>query len=187
MRTLAKSIMVAAAFLLAACEHTTPVQQQPEAVDPQPPSMQSQRSSPASSGSAPAQQQQQGGEQEQVVITLHLAQQQQEDELVPVDIGGGNTLHALPQPVIIQSDMGRVTPVRQGEDEIYLLLEMNERGIPKLRAVTEQAQGHFLLLSVQGQLVNVSQITQAITDGRLVMATEGPEHAQGILRLMQGS
>ncbi len=176
MKIVVKLMALAAVVALAACEHTAPAQQPPEAVDPQPPSAQNQNQAAQS----------QGANQQQTVITLHLAQEQEEEELVAVDAGGESPLYALPQPVIIQSDMNRVTPVRQEGEASYLLIEMNEQGIPKLHTITEQARGHYLLLSVQGQLVSVAQITEPIKDGRLLVGTEGPEHTQAILQLMQG-
>ena len=90
-----------------------------------------------------------------------------------------------PQPVLTQNDMGRVTPVTVDQGS-YILLEMNEQGIPKLRSITEQAGGHYLLLSVQGQLVSVAQIGETISDGRLLVSTQNPQHTQAIIRMMQG-
>ena len=187
---------------LAACQHAAPLQTPPQPVDPGPPAVSSQGAQPPSSQSArqyyaqqQAQQQPQQRQQPQQpaqrqaqstpVITLHLAQQKQEAPLVAVDVGASAPLYALPQPVLTQGDIARVQPVTASEGN-FLLLEMNARGIPKLDSVTRQARGHFLLLSVQGQLVNVTRIGENIKDGRLLVATQSPQHTQAIIRLMQG-
>ena len=119
------------------------------------------------------------------VITLHLAQERAEQPLVAVD-AGGKPLYALPQPVLTQADMARVSPVITKDQRSFILLEMNQNGIPKLQSVSAQARGHYLLLSVQGQLVTVSQISETIADGRLMLNTQSPEHTQAIIKLMQG-
>lgn len=174
----------AAALALSACETTAP-SQQPEPVDPKPPVVNNQgqaapqRPAPAAAG--------QQNTQQQVVITVHLAQAKAEPTLVAVDAGGEAPLYALPQPVLTQQDMGRVSPVTAQDGRSFLLLEMNQNGIPKLKNVTEKARGHYLLLSVGGQLVSVSQITEPILDGRLLVSTQGPEHSRAILRMMRGS
>jgi hypothetical protein len=63
---------------------------------------------------------------------------------------------------------------------------MNQNGISKLRSVTAQARGHYLLLSVQGQLVSVARISETISDGRLLIGTQNAQHTQAIIKLMQG-
>lgn len=197
---------------LAACQHTAPVQQPPGAVDPAPPVLQQQGQGGSNAASAPQQavQGQPGptrqqppaagqppaastgarnaapAGQQQVVITLHLAQQNKEDNLIPIDAGGAEPLYALPQPVLTQADMHRVTPVRTQDQGNFVLFEMNEAGSRKLRLITERARGHFLLLSVQGQLASVVRIGDVIDDGRLLVGTQGPEHSDAILRLMRG-
>ena len=105
--------------------------------------------------------------------------------MVEVKLGETQSLYALPRPVLTQADIARVQPVNASQGT-FLLLEMNERGIPKLDNITQQARGHFLLLSVQGQLVDVTQIGECIQDGRLLIATQNAEHSQAIIRLMQG-
>lgn len=180
------SLLAAALVAVAGCETTAP-SQHPEPVDPQPPAVNQQGAVQAPAPTAPAAQAapaQQG--QQTTVITLHLAQQQPENGLMEID-AGGQTLYALPQPVITQAHMGRVSPVTSQDQRSFLMLEMNEHGIPRLQTVTEQAKGHYLLLSVQGQLVSVVQIGETIADGRLLVATQGPDHTQGILDLMRGS
>lgn len=170
---------------LAGCQTTAP-SRQPQPVDPVPPNVGIQ-TAPAptqAQAAAPAAAQQQP--QAATVITLHLAQQQQEPSLVAVDAGGDAPLYALPQPVLTQVDMGRISPVTAPDQSTFLLLEMNQNGIPKLRTITEQAQGHYLLLSVRGQLVSVAQIGEVITDGRLMVSTQNPQHTQAIIQMMQG-
>jgi len=174
--------LTAAVFMagLAACQHTAP-QQVPQPVDPGPPSARSQ-SAPAAAAAAPRSAPQ---PRSAAIITLHLAQQRQEPTLIEVDAGGKAPLYALPQPVLTQSDIGRVSPV-SGPNGTFILLEMNERGIPKLHSITQQARGHYLLLSVQGQLVSVAQIGETIRDGRLLVATQSAQHSRAIVRMMRG-
>jgi len=123
--------------------------------------------------------------QSAAVITLHLAQEKPEAPLVAVDVGGAS-LYALPQPIITQADIARVTPVTGKDQRTFILLEMNTRGIHKLQSVTQQARGHYLLLSVQGQLVNVARISETINDGRLMVGTQNEQHTRAIIKMMQG-
>ena len=174
---------------LAACQTTSPLQKSPPPVDPAPPTVNSQKSQqtgsmPAPRVQQPAQSQSQG--RSNAVITLHLAQQKQEPSLLEVNVGGPAPLYALPNPMLTQTDMARVMPVNTPEGT-FLMLEMNERGIAKLKSITEQARGHYFLLSVQGQLVSVTQIGEVITDGRLLVPTQNQQHTQAIIRLMQGA
>lgn len=174
-----------AALALSACETTTS-SAPPDPVDPRPPavnSQQGQATAPRPMQAAPAAAQQ--NNQQQVIITLHLAQEQPEASLVTVNVGDAS-LYALPNPVLTQGDIGRVAPVNAQNGGSYLLLEMNQHGIPKLKTVTERARGHYLLLSVAGQLVSVAQIAETINDGRLLVATQGPDHSRAILRMMRG-
>ncbi|NYT84961.1 hypothetical protein H0A62_05030 [Pusillimonas harenae] len=164
---------------LAACQTTAPGHY-PAPVDPIPPVVRGENAqmpvAPPAAASRP---------QSSAVITVHLAQQRQEPSLIPVDAGGDAPLYALPQPVLTQGDIARVSPVTAQDRKTFLLLEMNQYGIAKLRNVTEQARGNFLLLSVQGQLVSVAKIGEVISDGRLLVSTQGPAHTQAIIRLMQ--
>ena len=162
---------------LAACEHTAPPNV-PRTVDPGPAPVKS--SSTATSSAARVAPQQQSS----AVITLHLAQQQPEPTLIEVDAGGDKPVYALPRPVLTQLDIGRVAPLNT-PDGTFILLEMNERGIPKLDNITRQASGHFLLLSVQGQLVSVAQIGDTIKDGRLLVSTQNQQHSRAIISMMR--
>lgn len=166
--------------VLGACQTTAPTHVPPP-VDPIPPTVGSEmRGAPATAPAiAPR-------PRSSAVITLHLAQQQEEPTLIAVDAGGAAPLYALPRPVLTQGDMARVSPVTTQDQKSHLLVEMNQQGTQKLRSITEQAKGHFLLLSVQGQLVSVARIGEAISDGRLFISTQNPQHTQAIIRLMQG-
>lgn len=174
-----------AVFALSACETTTP-NVPPDAVDPRPPVVNpSQTTAPRAAPAPVAGPAGQQNAAQPVVITLHLAQSKPEASLVAID-AGDTSLYALPQPVLTQQDMGRIAPVNTREGASFLLMEMNQHGIPKLKAVTERARGHYLLLSVSGQLVSVAQIGETINDGRLLVGTQGPEHSRAILRMMRG-
>lgn len=173
MKTLFKLAPLALVVALVGCQTT-----QPTNTTPVPPAVQSQNASNTAVQVAPQQ-------RAATVITLHLAQEKAEDSLIPVSVGEGVALHALPQPVLTQNDIARVSPVT-ANGRNFVMLEMNVQGIPKLQNITQQAQGHFLLLSVQGQLVNVVQIGETISDGRLLISTQSPEHTQAIIQLMRG-
>lgn len=173
MTALHKSLLLMLVTGLAACQHTPPPFDS-ELANKQP----STRHSPPSATMA-------SQPQAETIITLHLAQEQPEPPLVAVDIGG-TALYALPQPVLTQADMLRITPVTTPDQLTFLLLEMNQSGTSKLRSITSQAQGHYLLLSVQGQLVNITQIGETISDGRLLVGTQNAQHSQAIIKLMQG-
>ena len=184
MKLLLKLTGLALTATLAACQTTAPNRQPaPAPVDPAPPSVSSRNAQPAAAASTNAAAARQ--QQSTAVITLHLAQQREEPSLIAVNTGGDKPLYALPQPVLSQADMARVAPVTTQDQKSFLMLQMNQQGIAKLRNVTAQARGHFLLLSVRGQLVSVAQIGEVISDGRLLVGTQGPEHTQAILRLMQ--
>lgn len=180
-KLIAKAAIISAATALAACETTVPTQQ-PDSVDPAPP----QTGTTSGTPQAPANQSQAADEQQrsQSIITLHLAQQQPEQNLIPVDVGDGS-LHALPQPVLTQAHMASVTPVTAENGSTHILIQLNEDGAQRLQTITSQAQGHFLLLSVNGQLVSVSQIGQTIDDGGLLIPTQNQEHSNTIIRMMQ--
>ncbi|MGO3131444.1 MAG: hypothetical protein ACTIJQ_06645 [Alcaligenes sp.] len=180
MKILLKLAILALATGLAACQHIPP-RHIPEPVGPAPPAKQG-SSLPATSTASAATA---SRTQSTAVITLHLAQEKAETPLVAVDVGG-TSLYALPQPVLTQADLLRVTPVTAQDQRAFILLEMNQRGLSKLRSVTAQAQGHYLLLSVQGQLAGVARISETISDGRLLIGTQNAQHTQAILKLMQG-
>lgn len=168
------------AVLLTGCQHTTPIQERIPLEDPVPPSVTGAAVTPPVATMTNASNQQQA----RAVITIHLAQVQAEPELMQINVDG-NPLYALPQPILTQADMVRVSPVNTPNQGSFLLLEMNEAGNNKLRNVTSQAQGHYFLLSVQGQLVSMAQIGEPISDGRLLMSTQNPQQTQVILNLMR--
>lgn len=122
---------------------------------------------------------------QQSAITVHLAQQQAAAGLVPVTVGQGS-LYALPQAVLAQSDFQGVRPVTADNGNSYLLLELNEQGRQKLTNFSSQAQGHFMLLSVGGQVVSLQQIGQPIQGGRLLMPTQSQQHSAAIIQAMSG-
>lgn len=186
MKLLLKLTGLALTATLAACQNMAPSRQSaPAPADPAPPTVSRQNAPPAVTANANTNAAASGQQQSTAVITLHLAQQRQEPSLIAVNTGGDKPLYALPQPVLNQADIARVAPVTARDQKTFLMLQMNQQGIAKLRNVTAQARGHFLLLSVQGQLVSVARIGEVISDGRLLVGTQGPEHTQAILRLMQ--
>lgn len=131
------------------------------------------------------QQAQQSQQQGQSALAIFLAQQQADTQLVPVSVGQGS-LYALPQPVLLESDVQQISPVTADNGNTYLLLQLNEQGRQKLAVISSQAQGHFMLLNVQGQLASLTQITQPIQDGCILMGTQSPQHAQAIIQALGG-
>lgn len=122
---------------------------------------------------------------EQVLITVHLAQLQAEPDLMTVDLGENKKLYALPRPVLSQADIQQVTPVTDKVGKTFIVFDLTEQGRAKLAQVSAQTVGHFLLVSVQRQLVGVSRIDEPMTAGQLVMATENDQHTQMILQLLR--
>lgn len=173
MKALFKPLALTLVMGLAACQQATPLFDS-ELANQQP----TPRHSNAPVAMAPK-------PQAETIITLHLAQENAEPSLIAVDTGG-TALYALPHPVLTQADMLRVTPVTAPDQLTFILLEMNQNGVSKLRSITNQAKGHYFLLSVQGQLVSVTQIGETISDGRLLVGTQNAQHSQAILNLMQG-
>lgn len=136
-------------------------------------------------GSTTQQASQNQQQQAQSALAIFLAQQQADAKLTPVSIGQ-DSLYALPQPFLSQGDVQQITPVAADNGRSYLLLQLNEQGRQKLTAITNQARGHFMLLTVQGQLVSLAQITQPIQDGRVLMGTRSAEHSAAIIQALRG-
>ncbi len=128
-----------------------------------------------------SQDQQQQAQQSRVAI--YLAQQQADAGLARIIIGN-DSLYALPNPSLLQTDVQQIAPATADDGRTYLLLQLNEQGSQKLAAITQQALGHYMLLVVQGQLVSFAQITQPIQDGRLLMSTRNAEHSAAIMQAL---
>lgn len=122
---------------------------------------------------------------EQTVITVHLAQEKSEPSLIPVELGDNETLYALPQPVLTQADMLQVTPVTAQSGQTFIMFDLTPQGRAKLSNVSTQAKGHFFLTSAKGQLISVAQISEPMTDGKLLISTNGAEHTQQIFQLLR--
>lgn len=129
--------------------------------------------------------QQRQAQAEQTVITVHLAQKNSEPTLVTVDLGGNNKLYALSQPILTQADMRQVTPVTAENGSTYIMFDMTPEGRAKLANISSQALGHFFLISAKGQLISVAQIGEPMTDGKLLISTNGSEHTRQVLQLLR--
>lgn len=149
------------------------------------PSSQAKQSAKTSQQGSHEQDQQTSEQEEQVMITVHLAQLEQEPNLLTVDLGENKYLYALPQAVLTQMDIEKLTPVASRDGKTFIVFDLNPVGRAKLADMTKHAQGHFFLVSVQRQLIGVSKITEPVTDGKLVMATENDKHTQMILQLLR--
>lgn len=176
---LKKSTKIVSALLglavLAGCQHDRTAHVSTQANSVKPATTQVQRQQAAGAQAAA----------QQTVITVHLAQQQAEPSLVAVDLGGNSKLYALPQPILTQADMQQVTPVTAQNGQTFIMFEMNAQGRTKLNNVTRQAQGHYFLISAKGQLISVAQIAEPMSDGRLLISSNGAEHTQQILNLLR--
>lgn len=168
-------------MLVAGCQHQGATQADAGAQATKPAAAQAQRPSVSAQQSAPQRQ----AQAEQTVITVHLAQQQSESSLLAVDLDGANKLYALPQPILTQADMQQVTPVTAADGSTYIMFEMTPQGRVKLADVSRQAQGHFFLISAKGQLISVAQIAEPMTDGKLLISTNGAGHTQQVLQLLR--
>lgn len=176
-RTLCRCLALAATVALAACQQTAPKQAetQPEAAQ-QAAALQAQRQQAAAAQQAAAQ---------APVVAFYLAQATAAQGLAPVSLSGGNTLYALPQPVFTQQDLAQIVPMRSNQGQIYLRFNFNEEGARKLAAVTSQAVGHYLVLSVRNQIVAVPQIRAASEQGFLPVPVDSVEQAQAIIQQLQ--
>lgn len=134
-------------------------------------------------GSTTQQAQQNQQQQGQSALTVHLAQQQPAEGLTQINIGQGS-LYALPQAVLAQNDFQDVTTGTTENGQSYLRLDLTEQGRQKLAAISSQAQGNFMLLSVQGQIVSLAQITQPIQNGILLMPTQNEQQSNNILQAL---
>lgn len=122
----------------------------------------------------------------QAVITFHLAQKQAEAELMPIQVGS-TQLYAIPQPVLIQTHLTKVAPFTTSDQHTFLIFDLEPRALATWQRLKQEAQGHYLLLSVNGQLVAVSQITNTPPDNQLAVAMTNRQQTQQILKMLQSS
>lgn len=122
---------------------------------------------------------------EDTMITVHLAQLKAGPELLVVDLGEDKKLYALPHPVLNRADMEGVTAVTSQEGETFLVFDMTEQGSKKLAEITGKAQGHFFLFGAAGQMIGISGISEPMTDGKLVMATQDQKHTEQVMQLLR--
>lgn len=120
---------------------------------------------------------------QEAALAIFLAQQQADAQLRQINIGQ-DSLYALPQPALLRSDVQQLTPLTTDDGRSYLLLQLNEQGRQKLATISNRARGHYMLLTVQGQLVSITQITQPIQDGRLLMGTRSAEQSAAIIQAL---
>ena len=168
-------------MLAAGCQNqgTTPASAAVNATKPA--AAQIQRPPVSAQQSAPQRQ----AQAEQTVITVHLAQEKSEPSLVAVELGENEMLYALPQPILTQADMLQVTPVTAQNGQTFIMFDLTPQGRAKLANVSTQAQGHFFLISAKGQLISVAQIAEPMTDGKLLISTNGAGHTQQVLQLLR--
>ncbi|MEZ2722374.1 hypothetical protein ACBP46_13225 [Paenalcaligenes hominis] len=122
----------------------------------------------------------------QAVITFHLAQEKAEAELMPIQMGS-TQLYAIPQPVFIQTHLTKVAPFTTSDQRSFLVFDLEPRALATWQRLKQEAQGHYLLLSVNGQLVAVSQIANTPPENQLVVAMRSGQQTQQILKMLQNS
>lgn len=121
---------------------------------------------------------------EDAMISVHLAQLQNGSELLAVDLGENKKLYALPLPVLNRADMQGVEAFSTKEGKTFIVFDMTEQGRAKLAELTVKAKGHFFLFSAQDQMIGISQITEPMTDGKLVMETQDKKHTERVMQLL---
>lgn len=122
---------------------------------------------------------------EDAMITVHLAQLQNGPELLTVDLGDDKKLYALPLPVLNRGDMEGVEAFATKDGKTFIVFDMTEQGRTKLAELTAKAKGHFFLFGAQGQMIGISQITEPMADGKLVMPTQDKEHTVQVMELLR--
>lgn len=122
----------------------------------------------------------------QAVITFHLAQEKAEAQLMPIQVGP-TQLYAIPQPVFIQTHLTKVAPFTTSDQHNFLIFDLEPNALATWQRLKREAQGHYLLLSVNGQLVAVSQITNTPPDNQLAVAMTNRQQTQQILKMLQSS
>ena len=122
---------------------------------------------------------------EDAMITVHLAQLQNGPELLTVDLGDDKKLYALPLPVLNRGDMEGVEAFATKDGKTFIVFDMTEQGRTKLAELTAKAKGHFFLFGAQGQMIGISQITEPVADGKLVMPTQDKEHTVQVMELLR--
>ena len=122
---------------------------------------------------------------EDAMITVHLAQLQGGPELLTVDLGDDKKLYALPLPVLNRGDMEGVEAFATKDGKTFIVFDMTEQGRTKLAELTAKAKGHFFLFGAQGQMIGISQITEPMLDGKLVMETQDKEHTVQVMQLLR--
>jgi len=122
---------------------------------------------------------------ENAMISVHLAQLQNGPELLTVDLGEDKKLYALPLPVFNRADMQGVEAFATKEGKTFIVFDMTEQGRTKLAELTAKAKGHFLLFGAQGQMIGISQITEPMMDGKLVMETQDKKHTEQVMQLLR--
>lgn len=129
--------------------------------------------------------QQRQNKAQQTVITLHLAQELADSTLVTIELSNNKKLYAVPEPVLTQEDMKKITPLTTPDGRTFIMFDLTPYGRERLTSVSSQARGHYFLLSAKGQLINVAKISEPITDGKLLVSTSGVGHTQQIIQLLR--
>ena len=162
------SSLLGAAVLLAACQHTAPVQRTAAA---------------ANASSAPATQQQAAPAP---TVEFRLAQTRAAKNLTEVRLGK-DSIWVLPAPVLMRSDLNGVGPVKDKQGQAFVSFAFNQAGAQKLAAISQQNAGNLLVLSVNGNLVAVPQIGGPMTQGVLNVPVANEQAALGMTNAILGA
>lgn len=118
-------------------------------------------------------------------ITFHLAQRQAGQGLAQVQVNENTRLYALPQPVLTQADMQRLTQLQGNNGQAVLRFEFNDQGAARLTNIAKQSKDSYFLVSVQGRLVGVPRVQSTYEGGRLDLRVENVAQAQAILQSLR--
>ncbi|CAM4337447.1 SecDF P1 head subdomain-containing protein [Kerstersia similis] len=168
-------LTMAGAFTLAACQGTVPLQ-------------------PETSPAAAAQQTQQAASTQAVeqsavqaapAIRFFLAQSRPADDLLQIQLDPQTSVYALPQPVFTQADMKQVVPLKSQQGQVFLRFDFNERGAEKLEAISQQAAGNYLVLTINDRVVAIPQVASAYEKPAVHVPMRSAEDAQAVVNLLR--
>ncbi|MGO3743204.1 SecDF P1 head subdomain-containing protein [Kerstersia sp.] len=175
MRPLFPWLTVAGALALAACQSTVPLQ--PDTT----PSAEAQQAQPV----AEAQPVDQPAAQNAPAIRFFLAQSRPADDLLQIQLDPQTSVYALPQPVFTQADMTQIVPLKSQQGQVVLRFDFNERGAQKLNAISRQAAGNYLVLTINDQVVAVPQVAASYEKPAVHVPMRSVDDAQAVVNLLR--
>lgn len=119
------------------------------------------------------------------IVTFHLAQTSAAQGLAPVRVTPDATLYAVPQPVFTQADLQQVGTTQNKAGQVFLLFSFNEKGASKLTTLASEAAGNYLMVSVRGGLIAITQIASNYPDGKFPIPVASANEARDILQKLR--